>query len=432
MKKIEISRTLPVTERADIIVCGAGPAGWIAAVAAARQGCDVLLADRYGFPGGTAVAGYVLPVSGFYLGGRRVAGDIAYEFAKRMEAAGAAVFEMPKGNVSFDPEYYRVIAARMLADAGVRFASNVFVTGCVTEDGRDGRRITAVTAAGKSGCEAFEGRIFIDATGDGDICSAAGVPMQPDDAARQPLSLCFALTGVDTSTDLLKDSIHHDGKGGKGSQNNTVREFLLNEPDVPDFCGPWFNTSVSGGTVVVNVTRADCDALDRRAYTAAEAKLREDMLLIVGKLKAAFPEFRDCSVAASAVNAGVRETRRIKGRYTMTGEDLLSGRIPDCPVAACAHPVDIHARAGAGQTLIRLKTPGYIPYASLVAEGFPNLIAAGRCISADPEAFASARVQGTCMTVGEAAGKAAAFCVGKNIGAVYADREGFVPGTVNV
>ena len=116
----------------------------------------------------------------------------------------------------------------------------------------------------------------------------------------------------------------------------------------------------------------------------------------------------------------------------MTGEDLLSGRIPDCPVAACAHPVDIHARAGAGQTLIRLKSPGYIPYASLVAEGFPNLIAAGRCISADPEAFASARVQGTCMTVGEAAGKAAAFCVGKGIGAVYADREGFVPGTVNV
>ena len=432
MKEIEVSRRIPVTESADVVVCGAGPAGWIAAIAAARQGLSVILADRYGFPGGTAVSGYVLPISGFYFGEDRVAGDIAYEFAKRMEAAGAAIFEMPRGNVSFDPEYYRIIATRMLDEAGVTFASNVYIDGVVADDGPDGRRLSHITVAGKSRHEAFEGKIFIDATGDGDVCAMAGVPMQPDDPARQPLSLCFALAGVDTSTDLLKNSIHHDGKHGVRSRVVPIREVLLSDPEVGDFCGPWFNTAVSAGTVVVNITRADCDVTDRRAYTAAEKKLREDMMMLVGKLRANFPEFANCSVVSSAINAGIRESRRIRGRHTLTGEDFLSGEVPVCPVAACSHPVDIHAPSGAGQTLILLQRPGYIPYGSIVADGFPNLIAAGRCISVDPTAFASIRVQGTCMTVGEAAGKAAAFCLDRGIGVGEADREGFDPGTVRI
>ncbi|MBQ7599324.1 MAG: FAD-dependent oxidoreductase [Clostridia bacterium] len=430
MKEIDVSRRIQVTESADVVICGAGPAGWVAAIAAARQGLSVVLADRYGFPGGTAVSGYVLPISGFYYNGNRVAGDIAYEFAKRMEAAGAAIFEMPRGNVSFDPEYYRIIATRMLDEAGVTFASNVYIDGVVADDVPDGRRLSHVTVAGKSGHEAFEGKIFIDATGDGDVCAMANVPMQPDDPARQPMSLCFALAGVDTSTELLKNSIHHDGKHGPRSRNVTIREVLLADPEVGDFCGPWFNTAVSAGTIVVNITRTDCDATDRRAYAAAEKKLREDMLMLVGKLKANFREFSECSIVASAINAGIRESRRIRGRYTLTGDDFLSGQIPLCPVAACSHPVDIHAPSGAGQTVIWLDHPGYIPFGSLVADGFPNLIAAGRCISVDPTAFASIRVQGTCMTVGEAAGKAAAFCLEKGISVTEADTEGFDPGTV--
>ena len=430
-RTVRVCRDIKVTEVADLVVCGAGPAGWIAAVAGARSGLSVLLADRYGFPGGTATSGYVLPLSGFYHLGRRVAGDIAYEFAKRMESAGAALFEMPKGNVSYDPEYYKITALQMLEEAGVRFASNVYLSGCVTEETPEGRAIRYVTAEGKSGSEAFAGKFFIDATGDGDVCSWAGVPMQPENPFRQPLSLCFALAGVDTSTELLRYSIHHDGRSGVNAQNRAVRDVLLSDPELTDFCGPWFNTSVSGGTVVVNITRTSCDSLDRRAYAAAEKRLREDMMKLVDRLRRSFPEFAGCSVAASAFNAGVRESRRIRGEYTLTGDDLLSGRIPECPVAACAHPIDIHDPSGPGQTLISLKSPAYVPYASTVAKGFPNLIASGRCISADPSAFASLRVQGTCMTLGEAAGRAAAFCLEKGAPAYLAGELGFVPGTVS-
>ncbi|MCQ2427599.1 MAG: FAD-dependent oxidoreductase [Clostridia bacterium] len=424
MDILEITKKIPVTENVDVAVCGAGSAGWIAAVAAARAGLSVLLVDRYGFPGGTATAGYVLPISGAFHGTVRMLSEIPFGFVKRMEKAGAAQFEMPKGHISFDPEYYKVIAAEMLSEAGVKYLSNTYITGCLCEDTGEGRRITHITVCGKSGDEAIAAKIFIDATGDGDIAAYAGVPMQEENPLRQPLSLCFALSGVDTSTELLKNSIHHDGRHG-GSQNNVIREFLLGESDIGDFCGPWFNTSLTGNTVVVNITRADCDATDSRAYAAAERRLREDMLMITDKLKAKYPEFAGCGIAASAFNAGIRETRRIRGKYTFTADDILNGTEHPCPVAGCAHPIDIHARKGGGQTLIRLENHSYIPYASMVAEGYPNLIVAGRCISVDPVALASVRVQATCMTMGEAAGLAAAFCMKNNVPTYSADNAGF-------
>jgi len=424
MKQIQISGSVPVNYSCDAVVCGAGSAGFVAAIAAARAGLKTILIDRYGFPGGTATAGYVLPISGAYHKGRRVLGDIGFEFVKRMEKAGAAIFEMPKGHISYDPEYYKVIATEMLLEAGVTYLSNTYITGCLYEDGEDGRRLTHVTVCSKNGNEAVEAKMFIDATGDGDIAAYSGAPMQPEDPKHQPLSLCFALSGVDTSTELLKYSIHHNGLHG-ASENKTIREFLLSQTDVPDFCGPWFNTSVAGNTVVVNITRADCDATDREAYAAAEHRLRCDMLKIVDKLKAEYPEFASCGIAASAFNAGVRETRRIKGKYTFTAEDILEGREQKCPVAGCAHPIDIHAQKGGGQILIKLDEPAFIPYASMVIPGFPNLLVAGRCISVDPTSFASVRVQATCMTMGEAAGLAAAFCLEKNIPVYSADDEGF-------
>ena len=420
------SRELNEEKEAGAVICGAGPAGWVAAVAAARSGLRTVLIDRYGFAGGTAAAGYVLPISGFYLRGRRVAGDIAYEFARRMEAAGAAAFEFPKGNISFDPEYYKLIAGRMLREAGVEFVSNTYVCGCETSDGPEGKRITHVIAAGKSGMRAFSGRTVIDCTGDADVAAYAGVPMQPDDPERQPMSLCFLLEGVDTSTELLAPYIHHDGKGGRGSRCDPVREFLLGIEDIGDFCGPWFNTVVTGtGAVAVNVTRTDCDATDTAAFAKAEYRLREDMFRITELLRGRFPEFANCRIASSGFNAGVRESRRILGKYTFTRDDLFSGRKLPCPVAGCAHPVDIHAGHGPGQKLTSLGALSFVPFDSMVAGGFPNLIVAGRSVSADPPAFASLRVQGTAMTLGEAAGRAAAFAAERGLPVYSLSENGF-------
>ena len=112
----------------------------------------------------------------------------------------------------------------------------------------------------------------------------------------------------------------------------------------------------------------------------------------------------------TAAIAGWRESRRILGAHVLSGEELLSSVHFEDTIAASAHPVDIHLASGSGQKVTFLDREGFIPYRSLYAEAFPNLLVAGRCISADRSAFASVRVQAPCMAVGQAAGTAAAIC----------------------
>ena len=103
-----------------------------------------------------------------------------------------------------------------------------------------------------------------------------------------------------------------------------------------------------------------------------------------------------------------RESRRILGVHTVTAEEYVSGeRYPDS-ISRGAHQIDMHSGKGTGQVLIKLKQAAWVPYRALIAKGFPNLLVAGRCISADRKALASLRVQASCMGLGQAAGVAAA------------------------
>lgn len=400
---LSYQKEIPVTASYDVVVAGAGPAGWIAAISAARQGLRTALIERLGFVGGTATAGLVTPISGFYFQGHRVIGGISWEFVKRMEAAGAALIEFPRGHISFHPEYYKTCAQQMLQESGVSLYTNT----CLSDVHMQGQQITHVILHSKSGTEALAARCFIDATGDGDLCHLAHAPMLGSDHELQPISLCFLLSGVDTSTDLLRDYIHHDGKEGRRSCNPQIRTFLnqqLQQGQISQFGGPWFNSLVRGDLLAVNVTRTCADACDRDAFATAEMQLRQDMFLITAALRSHYPEFAHCEIAASAVNAGIRETRHLKGLYTLTMEDMITGRIFDCPAAHCAHPIDIHAAGSSNQQLMPLTQDTFVPCQTMVTPAVDNLIAAGRCISAEREPYASLRVQGTLMSIGEAAG----------------------------
>lgn len=399
---LTLQKHIPVVAEYDTVVCGGGPAGWVAAVSAARAGQKTALIERLGFVGGTATAGIVVPISGFYFKGNRVVGGIAWEFVKNMEKYGAAQVELPKGHVSANIEYYKVIAQHMLEECGVELYTNAYLSDCI----KDGGNVTHVIIESKNGAEAIGGKCFIDATGDGDLCHLAEVPMM-ENKGIQPASLCFIITGVDTDTDLLRDCIHHDGKNGKGSCNTVIRDYLLEklkDADDLQFGGPWFNALLKGNSLAVNITRAAVDATDRADVTRAEARLRVDMLRIVALLRERFEEFRNCEIVHSAINAGIRETRHIRGVYTLSAQDVLNGTVFDCPVAHCAHPMDIHAPKGAGQELVYLDQNLFVPHDTMVSRAANNLIAAGRCISAEKEPYASLRVQATLMSIGEAAG----------------------------
>lgn len=406
MAFVEKSSGLP--ESYDVIVCGGGPSGWVAAVAAARLGCRTALIERFGFFGGTATAGLVVPISGFFKNGSRVVGGIPWEFEQEMERHGAAFAEMPKGHISVDTEYYKLIAQRMVLDSGVI----VYTNSLVSEVLRDGKLITGIRAVGNEGPFEIRGKHFIDATGNGNICSMAGISTRTSQTP-QPLSLCFELIGVDTSTPLLRDSIHHTGKEGTHSLNTEIHDYLdglYSEQKAPQFGGPWFNTMLSGDRLAVNITRSNSTSLNARDYMTAEFQMREDMFRLLDILKNKYPEFKNCSISASAVNAGIREGRHLVGVHTLTGGEIMRAEHFEDSVARNAHPIDMHCADGSSQVLQELSEAGYIPYRSLISPEADNVIVCGRAISADDAAHASIRVQATAMAVGQAAGTAAALC----------------------
>ncbi len=407
--KLSLRKEVPVVGTYDVVVCGGGPAGFIAAIAAAREGARTALVEQYGFLGGAATNSLVTPLSVFTYNGEKVIGGIPWEFLERLEKMGGGLIEKPLGNVAFDPELYKLCCQRMVLEAGVDLYLHSWLSGCQTGQGR----ISHVFIDNKNGTEALAGKVMIDATGDADLSHLAGVPMLPPGRPLQPASTYFVLAGVDTESPLIAEAMHHN-KQGVNCHCLPIREELMRrakELGIPDFGGPWFCTLLHPGVVAVNMTRTQTDACDNRDYTAAECRLREDVYKMADILRENFPEFRNSYVSMVAPQAGVRETRRIQGVHVITGEDYVNGvRYPDS-VSRGAHPIDIHSSAGATQSVTFLKQAAYVPYRALVANGFPNLLVAGRCISADLQAFASLRVQASCMGMGQAAGVAAAQAV---------------------
>lgn len=404
-------RNAPVAGEFDVVVCGGGPAGFIAAISAARQGARVAIIEKYGFLGGMATMGYVAPLSVFAFKNDLVIGGIPWEFVKRLESMGGAFIEWPKANIDFDVELYKLCCQRMVLEAGVKMFMHSSLIGCEME----GKTVRSVIIENKNGLETLEGKTFIDCTGDADLAWMAGVPMQENpDGDLQPSSFCFMLAGVDTESQLLSKCLYHNGLNGP-SQCKPVREKLLalkeaGEP-IPDFGGPWFNNVLRKGCVAVNITRHATDSTDNRNFTEAECQLREDIFTFTRLLKENFPEFKDCYVSSTAPQAGIRESRRIKGVHTVTADEYVNAFRYEDSISRGIHPIDIHASSGAGQIRIDLEQPAYVPYRALIAPDYPNLLFAGRCISTDRQALASLRVQASCMGTGQAAGVAAAQSV---------------------
>jgi hypothetical protein len=406
MNSIVLNKTAKVVGTYDVVVCGGGVAGFTAAVSAARAGLRTAIIERFNSFGGTATNGNVMPISGFFHKEKRVVGGIGWELVERLAKYGAAQVEMPKGHVSANIEYIKLEMQRMLLESGVALYMNSYITDCITENGR----ITHVVFESKSGTEALEAKCFIDASGDGDVAHLAGAPMMEKKEELQPMSMCFLLDGVDLTTDLMKDCIHHNGLGGKPSENKVIREYLLTRTDkLGQFGGPWFNTLLRGNSVAVNMTRAAGDSTDRESQTQAELKMREDMFTAVDLLKEHFPEFKDAHIVSTPIMVGVRESRHILGVQPALAEEMLSGKRYPCEVAHCAHPMDIHSAKSSAQKLIRFESAAFVPHGALVPQGSKNLVVAGRCLCADQGAYASIRVQATLMSIGEAAGLMAAL-----------------------
>lgn len=380
-------------------MCGGGPGGIAAAVAAARNGADTMLVERYGFLGGMATAGLVNPFMPWHAGKEQIINGIFQEILDRLRAKGGLSRDRES---IFDPEIMKVVADDICLESGVKLLLHSFVSGATVE----GPRIASVTVTNKPDGRDITAEIFIDATGDADLAYMAGVPCsvgRESDGLAQPMTLNFRMAGVDTARVPPREVINDlYAKARQEGRINCPRENVL-----------MFNTTRSG-EIHFNTTRVTrADGTNAADLTRAEIEARRQVHQLVEFLKRGVPGFENAFLQMTGTQIGVRESRRIVGEYVMTVEDVLEGRKFDDCIARGSYPVDIHNPDGAG-TVIRHLRPGEsydIPYRSIVPLKIDNLLVAGRPISTTHEAHSSTRIMPICFAVGEAAGTAAALCV---------------------
>jgi hypothetical protein len=401
----EPRREVPVAGSYDVIVCGGGPAGLIAAVAAARNGAKTLLIERYGFVGGMSTAALVTPISEFRHFGKQHIGGIPFELLKKAADMGGANVALESGNYPVNDEILKLAAQRLLLESGVTLLYHSWFSDCVM----DGERVSHVIVQNKRGRVAYEAKVFVDCTGDADLVRAAGFPTIKGDVL-QPATLWFQLGGVDTEA---LAPIFGDAVGGMLPVSDVIRGRLLElnaKGEIPIFGGPWINRFFHDGMVSINLLREKTDASDPEWFTRTECSLRENLQLVIEVLRREFPEFRDCWLAKSGIQTGVRESYHIVGLYELNRDDIITPKAFPDTVAKGAHVIDIHSSTSNEQDGLVVPRQEYnVPLRCLIPQGSVNLVTAGRCLSADGPGFGSVRVMATCMAMGQGAGTAAAL-----------------------
>ena len=414
----------------DVLVVGGGNAGCAAALAAARHGAKTLLVERYGFLGGTATAAMVGPWMTFHSGSKRIVGGIAQEIVERLQRKGGSPGHVHDSSdyvstiTPFDPEVHKALLFEMMQEAGVQLLLHAYFLRAIEgEDGVEGAVFATV-----AGEREYRARFTIDATADAYVAASAGVATQKgDERGRvQPASLMFRLSHVDLSKTATYVRMHPDQMRTSLKAHERLAPAMTavaglydlwknalenNEIDIPRELVSFFITPYPD-EVTVNMTRVtNIDPLDPDDLTRAEVEARGQVMQLLEFFRKHVPGFENARIAATGTQIGIRESRRIAGEYTLTRDDVLQGRHFDDAVARSAYPIDIHNPSGTGTTTQRLpEGESYeIPYRCMVPAHVDRLLVAGRCISTTHEALASTRLTPTVMTLGQAAGTAAAL-----------------------
>ena len=384
----------------DIVIAGAGPAGIAAALEAARSGLKTALIERYGCVGGNLTLGYVGPLLG-----KVCSGTIAEEIEDEICAKRGAVPDFEKAKIAL---------TSMLDEAGV----DVYLQTSVVGAERIGEKIKAVNTVGKFGNLSFSAEVFVDATGDGDLAVQSGCRYEmgrEGDGLVQPVTLMFVIDGVDPNQPLLCRHEEDYTDLGDGREYLDLCHRACRTGELPENVNivRLYATGVNTERMVNATQENRIDPLNPTDVFKAEASLRRQIGKIVDFLKNNIPGFADIRIKGSASTLGVRESRRILGRYQLTEQDLMEGRTyPDSIVHKANFCLDIHNPSGAGQAVHEERCPVTpkpydIPFSAMCPIGCDNLITAGRCISGTHVAHSSYRVMRICMAMGQAAAAAA-------------------------
>ncbi len=422
----------------DVVVVGGGSAGVAAAVAAARNGARTLLVDAGPMIGGELVSG--LPLNAVLdARGEWVAGGVCRELLDECRALGGLIepyFDWRSLWLTcVDPEIMKLAVMRLVKRAGVELLLYSFAEDVVVEHGR----VTGIVVLNKNRRTLVTAELFIDCSGDGDIAMMAGAPWEQGGAKGelQPVTLIFRMVGVEPEPllDFVRRNLDSVGLGEcllEPRSKESCAEQLYRQGIASVFFdgnGPLVAGAIARGDlypcgilaicpvsiarreVSLNTTRiANLDATRTDALSGALPDLFDQVWTCARFLKSSVPGFENAHFSGIAPRIGIRETRRIMGELVLTRDDVLAGRKRADGICKGAHELDVHG-AGTAHRREMIKDGGSydIPYGCLLPRGTTNLLVAGRCLSATREAHGSARVMGTCMGMGQAAGTAAAI-----------------------
>ena len=366
----------------------------------------------------------------FHSGSRRIVGGIAQEIVERLIRKGGSPGHLHDSSdyvstiTPFDPEIHKAVLFEMMREAGVHLLLHAYFLRALHTDGS----VEGAAFATVGGEREYRAGTTIDATADAFVADSAGAASQQGDARGrvQPASLMFRLSHVDLSKtaayvrahpDQMRTSLKTHERTGPaltavaGLYDLWKDALAQGEVSIPRELVSFF-ISPYADEVTVNMTRVtDIDPLDPDDLTRAEVESRMQVMQLLEFFRARVPGFEEARIAATGTQIGIRESRRIAGDYTLTRDDVLGARHFDDAVARSAYPIDIHNPSGSGTITHRLpEGSSYeIPYRCLLPQGVERLLVAGRCISTTHEALASTRLTPTVMTLGQAAGTAAAL-----------------------
>lgn len=387
----------------DLIVAGGGFAGACAAITAARKGLSVLLVERYNALGGAAVHALVMPFMRYWDKRQKdkdpdetkgyFCGSVFLEVVREMQRITGEY-----NDTRFDEEVMKLVLNRMALSAGVKLLYNSVITETEVENGN----ISAVKVYTKGGNLRFTADYFVDATGDGELSAMSGCDFQlgrEGDNLCQPMTLSFRMSGVDPEQYPIDkpniNPLYEEWK--KAGKIKNPRENVL------------IFLNYNQGVLHFNTTRVvKKSPIDGFEVTQAEIEAREQVFEMLHFLKSNFKAFENARVLSTAIQIGIRESRKIIGEYVLTNEDCLSlARFEDA-VAVSNYDIDIHNPEGSGTSHHYFAEGEWfqIPYRCLIPKGMKNLLVAGRCISASHEAQASLRIMPYCAQLGQAVGNA--------------------------
>ncbi len=399
----------PLAGEYDTVVVGGGTAGFAAAVTSAQNGAKTLLLEEKAFLGGTATGAQIGQLMGFaegegYAPKKGVLKAVLDGLTEENGTSGVQTIylcgrkDLELQVIPYEYEALTRVIHRLVQASGAEVLLHTRVIGTETEKGE----IQTVVFHNEEGIQRVRAKVVIDASFHATVAVDAGCRYKigDDKGVLQPGSLMYEMFNVDGEAyDAVpqpeKQAIANRGIAeGKLKVNNLLARPLPN------------------GLRYCNMSRIAVNPLDTRGWTQAEMEAREQVKAISDYFVAHVPGFGGAHLANTGSFTGLRDSRRIMGKYILTNEDVLEGHTFEDAVVKSSYPIDIHDAGGVDSVIKKPKTGVFfIPYRTMVTNEVSNLLLAGRCISTEYEAHATIRVMITCIRLGEAAGLAAAESV---------------------